>query len=300
MHYTKPPLDFSQQADLLISRGLQANKKELQNFLEKVNYYRLTGYLYPFRKTNSDNFCDGTTLQQIKSIYTFDSKLRHLTFSAIEQIEISILRTQLVEEFTLHAGTFCYTNNQFFNGLAASEHQNLLFNIDQSVKRSREEFVKNYQKKYVSETYLPFWMVAEIISMSQLSKIFHYSPNAITIPIAKRYNLHSTILKNWLHVLTVIRNKTAHHSRLWNVGLAVRPRLPIRKYHPEFYSPYPIHNTSYQSILAIMLYLLNIINTSNTLLSDFNKLLSNHPEVSISNLGLPVNWQDSPLFKIKS
>ena len=139
-------------------------------------------------------------------------------------------------------------------------------------------------------------MVAEIISMSQLSIIFNHSPNAVTIPIAKRYNLHSTILKNWLHVLTVIRNKTAHHSRLWNVGLAIKPRLPIRKYHPEFYSPYVINNSSYLSILAIMQYLLQIIAPSNTLISDFKQLLRDHPEVSTSNLGLPTNWEDSPLF----
>ena len=298
MHYTKPPLDFSQQADLLISRGLEASKTELQNYLEKVNYYRLTGYLYPFRKSNSDDFCDGTTLQKLKSIYSFDSKLRHLTFSAIEQIEISILRTQLVEEFTLNAGAFCYTNHSLFTNFSKSDHQTLLLNIDQSVKRSREEFVENYQKKYVSEPYLPFWIVAEIISMSQLSIIFHHSPNAVIIPIAKRYNLHSTVLKNWLHVLTVIRNKTAHHSRLWNVGLAIRPKLPSQKYHPEFYSPYRINNLSYQSILAIMLYLLNIITPTNTLLLDFKSLLNNHPDVLISNLGLPENWEDSPLFTI--
>lgn len=296
MHYTKPPLDFSQQADLLISRGLQTTKTELINFLEKVNYYRITGYLYPFRDTNSDDFRRGTTLQKIKSIYTFDSKLRHLTFSAIEQIEICILRTQLVEEFTLHAGAFCYTISKLFTSFSTINHQNLLSNIDQSVKRSREEFVKTYQNKYISEPYLPFWMVAEIISMSQLSIIFNHSPNAVTIPIAKRYNLHSTILKNWLHVLTVIRNKAAHHSRLWNVRLAIKPRLPIQKHHPEFYSPYIINNSSYLPILAIMNYLLQIITPSNTLISDFKQLLGDHPEVSISNLGLPTNWEDSPLF----
>jgi abortive infection bacteriophage resistance protein len=53
MKYTKPPLTFDQQADLLLSRGLMAEKTELILKLKSVSYYRLSGYLFPFR--NSDD-----------------------------------------------------------------------------------------------------------------------------------------------------------------------------------------------------------------------------------------------------
>ena len=296
MNYTKPPLDFSQQTQLLLARGLQANAVDLHSFLEQVNYYRLSGYLYPYRKNNSDNFIDGTSFSEILSIYNFDSKLRHLTFSAIEKIEICILRTQLVKNFTLYAGPFCYTQINNFNNFPTQKFGILQTHIGQSVNRSNEKFVESYRNKYTSEKHLPFWMVAEVLSMSQLSKIFQYAPNQVIFPISSKFNLHSDILRSWLHTLTVIRNKTAHHSRLWNVGLAIKPRLPNRKRHPEFYSPYKINNSSYQSILAIMHYLIQMITPSNSLISDFKNLLNEHPEVSLSNLGLPANWEDSTLF----
>ena len=46
MEYAKPPLSLDQQAELLISRGLQADKAELLASLEHVNYYRASGYLF--------------------------------------------------------------------------------------------------------------------------------------------------------------------------------------------------------------------------------------------------------------
>ena len=69
MQYTKPPLNFSQQAKLLMSRGLVADQSELEAFLRKVNYYRFTGYLYPFRLLGTDDYLPGTTFEQVKNIY---------------------------------------------------------------------------------------------------------------------------------------------------------------------------------------------------------------------------------------
>ena len=86
MNYTKPALNFLQQAQLLIGRGLIADESELKTFLSQVNYYRFSGYLYPFRVSASDDFVPGTT---------FDQDLRSLTFSAIGIIEIAVLRTQM-------------------------------------------------------------------------------------------------------------------------------------------------------------------------------------------------------------
>jgi abortive infection bacteriophage resistance protein len=95
MNYTKPALNFLQQAQLLISRGLIADESELKTFLSQVNYYRFSGYLYPFRVSASDDFVPGTTFDQVKEIYYFDQDLRSLTFSAIGIIEIAVLRTQM-------------------------------------------------------------------------------------------------------------------------------------------------------------------------------------------------------------
>ena len=72
MEYEKKPLSFEDQADLLMCRGLQADRDELIRRLEAVSYYRLSGYLYPYRITESDEFQPGTSLAMIWQRYNFD------------------------------------------------------------------------------------------------------------------------------------------------------------------------------------------------------------------------------------
>jgi abortive infection bacteriophage resistance protein len=296
MKYSKPPLTFEQQTKLLLSRGLIAEYQDLNNFLQQVNYYRFSGYLYPFRQKGSDSFQDGTSLEEVTAIYNFDSALRRFTFSIIEKIDISILRTQLVEQFTTQFGAFCYTQRNNFPKLNKNNHDKVMKNITKSVEKSHEHFVRRFHNKYFGEEYLPFWIISEVVSMSQLSIIFHHCPDSVVVPIAKNFNLHSKNLKNWLHVLTVIRNIVAHHSRLWNLGLQIRPMLPSKKYHPEFYIPYIINNSSYFSVYAIMRYLIKKIDPFNTFHQDFISLLGQYPYIDVTKMGFPTNWEASSLF----
>ncbi len=50
MIYSKSAFSVEGQADLLIKRGLVADRNVLIFRLKAVNYYRLSGYLYPFRQ----------------------------------------------------------------------------------------------------------------------------------------------------------------------------------------------------------------------------------------------------------
>ena len=298
MHYTKPPLNFKQQAHLLVSRGLEANENELEKFLGQVNYFRFSGYLYPFRLRGSDNFQSGTTFNQVKEIYFFDKELRLFTLSFVETIEIALLRTIMVEKFTLAHGPFCYTDrNNFRETLSDAGHQDMLEKIQQNIDRSNEEFVDLYRNKYISETHFPFWMVSEALTFGQLSIIFHYLPYDVQVPIAKPFNLHSRDLSSWLHTLSTVRNMCAHHSRLWNRILPIKPAIPSRKYQPKFYLPNKIRNDSYFVILAIMKHLLAVIVPENTLIAEFTTLLKRYPNIPLNKMGFPNNWENFGVFQ---
>lgn len=86
MEYKKVPLTFEEQADLLISRGLQAERDFLIFRLKSVNYYRIAGYLYPFRMSDG-KFKPGTTFEMVWRRYTFDRRLRFLLLDAIERVK---------------------------------------------------------------------------------------------------------------------------------------------------------------------------------------------------------------------
>lgn len=47
--------------------------------------------------------------------------------------------------------------------------------------------------------------------------------------IAEGFDLFAPLLESWLHTLTVIRNICAHHARLWNRELGIKPASPTQK-----------------------------------------------------------------------
>ncbi len=85
-------LSYDELAELMLSRGLLADKSELVQRLQTVNYYRLTGYLASFRKTltladgsrvKGEAYRPGTSLGLIWQYYLFDRRLRFLLMAAL-------------------------------------------------------------------------------------------------------------------------------------------------------------------------------------------------------------------------
>ncbi|MGH8020842.1 MAG: Abi family protein, partial [Opitutaceae bacterium] len=104
MKYAKVPLSFEDQADLLLQRGLVADRDKLLARLRAVNYYRLSGYLFPFRQPD-ETFRAGTTLDLVWRRCVFDRRLRLLLLDAVERIEVAV-RTRAAHCFVTKHGCF--------------------------------------------------------------------------------------------------------------------------------------------------------------------------------------------------
>jgi hypothetical protein len=110
MAYSKPYLAIADQLALIKGRGMIVSDDALaQAYLNKIGYYRLSGYWYPYRKSSQvggktvveDNFRDTTKFAEIVDLYVFDKKLRLLMLDIIERVEIA-LRVQI----TLQLGQY--------------------------------------------------------------------------------------------------------------------------------------------------------------------------------------------------
>ena len=108
--YAKPHIPYDQQVALLRSRGLAVEDPEraVQD-LKRIGYYRLSGYLYPFRRIDPerqatgkrtrpqrlDSFVDGASLEDGVRLHDFDHRLAQVLLDGIQQIEIG-LRVKIV------------------------------------------------------------------------------------------------------------------------------------------------------------------------------------------------------------
>lgn len=243
MPYEKPWKSFEQQIEILKSRNMAFDdESKALLFLEKVGYYRLSAYWYPFRKyklvqnkklgrldyIKLDEFEDETAFIDAARLYLFDKKLRLLVLDALERIEVAI-RVDVAhllgkqDTFAHISGSclhpsFMRKKNAFVNW--QDKYQKL-------VTESREDFVKHYHENHGED--LPIWVACEVWDFGALSKLFAMMKVADQQDICEKYGLPRSEWKtfqSWLRSLNYLRNLCAHHSRLWNRNMDVQPQLP--------------------------------------------------------------------------
>lgn len=223
--FEKLPLTYDDQLSQLESRGMIAeNRPKAVFLLENISYYRLSAYWYPLLADKQNHqFREGASFTTAFQYYCFDKELRRLVSNELEKIEISI-RAKMIYILSHEYGPFWYQNPDLFRN--PEDHAYLITKIGQEFKRSDEQFIKSFKKKYL-DPLPPSWMIFEIISFGSLSMMYSkLRPGRTAKEIAAHYGLTSPVFESWLHCLVYLRNVCAHHSRLWNRTLSIVPMKP--------------------------------------------------------------------------
>ena len=293
-HYTERPLTVDEQIELLKQRGLNfADENKAYHVLSHVSYFRLKSYLTPLTSNKEQwIFKPSATFETAYRLYKFDSKLRKLIAAESEKVEVSI-RTQMAYQLAKDYGTFWFLNKENFTNL--EKHTNLLASISAELTRSDDDQILRFKREY-DEEMPPAWMTMEVSSFGTLSMLYNYfRPGHTKREIAKFYGVSDSVFESWLHSIVYVRNICAHHSRLWNRALRIRPLFPRKTLKP-FLSVAAINNRVYY-VLSIIQYLLQTINPSSTFPTRLKQLIADFPEVDLSAMGLPKNWESEPLWR---
>lgn len=295
MKYIKPPLTYEKQADQLLARGLVADRAELIAKLTAVSYYRLSAYWYPFKQPNN-SFAPGTSLGTVWQRYTFDRQLRLLVMDAIERVEIAI-RSRLVYELVHRHGAFAHLNPTTFPGIRPAEHQRLLDDLHETAIRSREVFVDHFRKTYDEFPDLPLWTAAETMTFGQMLTMFRHCGKHVQRAIGADLNISGNVLFSWLLTLNYIRNLCAHHSRLWNRELALKPILPDVRHDPRWHPPRPVPNNRIFVVLTLLRYVLKQCAAQTRWHIRLFSLFDKYPEIPLPAMGIPADWKSHPLWQ---
>jgi abortive infection bacteriophage resistance protein len=297
MKYDKPALTLEQQADRLISRGLAGDRELIRQRLSSVNYYRLSGYLYPFRNPD-DTFRPGTTFEAVWQRYAFDRHLRLLVMDAIERIEIAV-RAQLAYHHAHLHGPFDYaTDANSLPKLDAQDYADFLERITNETSWSKERFVTHFKQKYGdSHECLPVWMVIEIMSFGSVLTFYRGASHQVKKAVANAFGMPDTVFDSWLLTLNTARNICAHHGRLWNRENGVKPIIPRIDNYPEWHTPVKVDNRRVFAILTICRYCLIRVAPQSRWDERLRQFIHQNPGIPIAEMGFPRNWEQSPLWQ---
>ncbi|TCP56268.1 abortive infection bacteriophage resistance protein [Tamaricihabitans halophyticus] len=292
---------YDELVDVLASRGMDVGDRTAAVAqLHKVNYYRLSGYWYPFRRQisateRSDQFYKGTTLVDVTKLYQFDARLRSATFDALAPVELS-LRAALGH--ALGELDECAHLRPDLLGPRArkgSSYDKWRRGYEVELSRSREDFIAHHQVRYGGT--LPVWVAVEILDWGSLTYLFGYSPRKIQDDLADVFGLSAPQLESWMRCLNVVRNVCAHHGRLFNRVYAITPKLPRVGHLPDLDTVRSGMNRTFGQLSLVQHMLVRSGNGSSKALS---AVLRSYPQevstVPLSHTGAPRAWQSSGLW----
>lgn len=293
--YPKHLISFADQIVLLKQRGLVfTDEAKALHLLRNISYYRLSGYWYPLLADKQNHvFKPGSTFDAAYNIYKFDSELRKLIITELEKIEVSV-RTQIAYILSSQWDGYWFADASHFND--PIHHAKILSKIDEEYRRSDEEFVTAFKSKY-SDPFPPSWITMEITSFGTLSILYNnLLPGKAKRSIADYFGLPDTVFASWLHSIVYIRNICAHHCRLWNRTLSIRPLMPRSPRKP--FVTLPANGTrQVYFIMSMIVYLSNIINPNHSFVERFKDLISRYPSIDIRAMGFPTDWKNEDMWK---
>lgn len=295
MKYGKPSLTYEQQADLVLSRGLAADRRVLIEKLRAVGYYRLCAYWHPFKRPDN-SFEPDTALETVWQRYTFDRQLRLMVMDAIERVEVA-LRSALVTDLTLRFGPFAHIDPRAFPGMHPDDHRRLLDELRDGAQRSSEVFVEHFKRTYDDFPDLPLWAAAEIMTFGNMFTLFRMSGKHTQMALARSYGVTGKVLFSWLLTLNYVRNLCAHHARLWNRELALKPLVPDAKHDLRWHGARPVGNNRIFAGLTILHFLLRRIAPQSGWRDRLFNLFDRYSCIPLAPMGIPVDWRSHPLWK---
>jgi abortive infection bacteriophage resistance protein len=320
--YDKPFLSIDDQIAKLKQRGLIiTNADKAKEYLERIGYYRLSGYWHPLRKSSitqtsdgklntkiHDVFKDNANFYDVIRLYVFDKKLRLLFLDALERIEIA-----LRVDIALLLGKidrFAYKNLSLLHGnfvkkkniiTGKTAYEDWLHNFKKVFNQSKDDFIIHYKKTYDGD--LPIWIAVELWEFGTLSKFLSGMRHQDIDIIAKKYGImRPELLTSWIKSMSLLRNICAHHGRLWNRSLSNIPKY-IR--HGEINILNHLSNDTFANhrlygVAAPIQFMLRTINPSSQWSDRLKFLSKDFPETSLikfSNSGFPTDWQNMDLWK---
>lgn len=330
--YMKPYKGVADQIALLESRGMEiTDRAAAAACLQRIGYYRLSGYWYPFRKSHvstnpftgrplihpithktqivvEDNFRAGTTFQQVMDLYVFDKRLRLLMLDAIERVEVA-LRVDIAlliglrdpwahrDPNQLH-GNFSKKINRY---TGQTDFAKWLDRLDETFGRSKEEFVKHFKTKYRGEQ-PPIWIAIELWDFGMLSVFLGGMKLADQAQLASRYGLpRAELVTSWCRNINNVRNICAHHSRLWNRSPADQISPPKAGEIIEFdhIATHRAAQTRIYATAAILQFFLKTIYPGSSWATRLKDLCAGFPNSLAANLaqaGFPNGWESLLLW----
>lgn len=216
MTRTKEFKTLDEQISILEFKGLVVNNKEYaKTVLLRENYFFLNGYRHIFVKSQNDRkFIEGTTFEELYSLFLFDRQFRTIIFKYLLIIENnikSIISYQLSKKYGYKESDYLKPKNFTSNPEKSRQVNDLLKKMKRQVRANSQQHsaTMHYATNY---GYIPLWVLVKVLSFGIVSEMFSILRKEDQKDIADSYGIPLDSLINYLPILANYRNLCAHED----------------------------------------------------------------------------------------
>ena len=281
---------LDEQVEILKGKGLVVEDYDkTKDILLRENYFFINGYRSPFLQNGTKRFVEGTTFEEMYSLFTFDRYFRNIIFKNILIVENnykSIFSYVMSKKYGYKEKE--YLNPHNFD--RSREKQRQINDLIRKLKRqiringTQHQATSHYINNY---GYIPMWVGVKVLSFGIVSELFSVLKGEDREEISSYYNeVNSNTLEDYLSIVSNYRNICAHEDILFNHE--TQKFLPNTKYHQLLNIPqmdgeyiYGIHD-----IFALIIILKHLLTKD-----DFKMMMN--------EINYEVDWLSQKLKAIK-
>ena len=224
---------LDEQIEILKSRGLIINDLDkAKDVLLRENYFFVSGYRHLFNKSWKDiNFIQGTTFEELYSMFVFDRKMRNIFFKNLLIVENnikSLISYQLSKKYGFKEREYLDPKNYSKDPMKIRQVKDVLNKVKRQIRLNGKQhsatmhYITNYG-------YIPLWILVKVLSFGILSELYSILDNSDKNDIANFYNVDTETLAIYLNILSNYRNLCAHEDILYDHR--TQKSIPDTKYH---------------------------------------------------------------------
>ncbi len=211
---------LDQQINILKEKGLVINDIDFaKKVLFKENYFFLSGYRYLFMtKYKEKKFNDGTTFDELYSVFLFDRHIRNLMFKNILIIENnikSIMSYQLSKKYGFKEKDYLNPDNFTKDPMREKQVYDVLGKMKRQIRVNGKQHTatQHYMFNY---GYIPMWILVKVLSFGLISELYLILKNEDKEAISNFYEIDTEEMGTYLNLLSNFRNICAHEDILYD------------------------------------------------------------------------------------
>ena len=297
---------LDEQIEILRNKGLTINDDAyVADVLFRENYFFINGYRHLFMKsTTNKTYIDGTTFEELYSLFLFDRAFRNILFKNILNIENnikSIISYYLSLHYGYHEKDYLDHKNFTNNPTKSRQVADIIKKMKRQIKSnaSTHSATMHYVNSY---GYIPLWVLVKVLSFGIIGELYSILKKEDQINIADVYNVDSETLSNYLVLLSNYRNLCAHEDIVFENK--TQRLIADTRYHRLL--KIPITNDEYiygkNDVFALVIVMKQMLkndefkNMALEISHALKNLEMNLKSISITKvydrMGFPTNWEE--------